>query len=215
MESWKFRNLLSSAKNGNTRSESELISYINSASKSTNRKMRALEKADMDFYSYDIPKAALDYMGRKRFKENWTIETAENNWDDFQTSAKAVFRFTEKERHTTPTALSRYSSARLNYLLDIVEKAYPNSDFSSIKNPSSESELAKRKFFERAISRGALSELISAGYGSTDETLEQLESAFESGSSLDAINSKIEPYLAQLQLSGQHATIQDIWKLIQ
>lgn len=213
MKAWKFRYLLNRAQNDRQKPFEELIEYVNKASKSTNRKMRALEKSGYTYYDYDPAKSALDYMGRKRFRETWNIENAKENWEDFVNTAKAVYRFDELGKHTTPTKMAQYSAARLDYVLKKLNEIN-GTDYDYLLKPSNERGKQKRQFLERAISGGSLGSLISAGYGNTGETLEALESAFENNASVDAINQKLEPYLAQLQQEGRTTTIEDIWRMI-
>lgn len=214
MKGWKFRYYMKSAGEQKPKSLRAIVDYVNRAAKTTNQRMRALEKADMTFYAYDPAASALAYLGRKRFKETWTMEDASENWEEFRVTARAVYRFTDVELHTTPAKMAKYSGARLDYVLNKLQEADPSRDYSTIMHPSTEEERSKRKFLERAISRGALSDIISAGWGSTGETFDAIESAYEEGASLEEINDRIAPFVAQLQYEGKNVTIQDIWKLI-
>lgn len=188
----KFNKLLRQARMGNVDAITDLIDITETNATQTNRKMRALEKAEYDFYSYDRPKAALEILNRQRFREKWSVDKVVNNWKEFEETARETYIFNNmRSDRNTPAKIRNYSQKRLSYLLDLLEKSDTRGMdeqtvtrlFEAISNlreeGSSGSEQVKQ--MERAIASGAISNLFSQQYGITGEAFEALYTAFENG----------------------------------
>lgn len=217
MNLYKFNRLLREGRNGNVDSITELSDYVETLAKTTNRKMRALEKSGYDFYGYDRPAAALETLGRKRFREKWNIDSIIDNWDEFEETARATYIFTQRKVHTTPKKIQKYSEKRLNYLLDILEKGDTrgmsqatvqnlNKSIADVRSQiGTDSEVVKQ--MERAIASGAISNLFSMQYGITGEAFEALYSAFENGAEFtQEIAEKIQDLTYGMQRIGGTTT---------
>lgn len=189
----KFNRLLREGRNGNLESIEELSSYVSKQAVKTNGKMRALEKAGYDFYSYDRPKAALEMLGRQRFREKWSTDRIIDNWQEFEETARETYIFNERLLHTTPKSMENYSRKRLNYLLDILESSDRrgmgqdvsenlDSQIDALRTIQIDEPNSKILYqMERAIASGAISSLFSQQYGITGEAFEALYNAFENG----------------------------------
>lgn len=214
----KFNRLLREGRNGNLQSINELADYVSKQAAKTNRKMRALENANLDFYSYDRPKAALEMLGRSRFREKWSVDNIIDNWSEFEETARETYIFNERRRTTTPAAMKKYSEKRLSYLLDILGKSdrrgmsadvserLDNSISNMRQQIGSDSEQIYQ--MERAIASGAISSLFSQQYGITGEAFEALYTAFENGAEFTTeVAEKIQDLTIGLQrLSGNTTT---------
>ena len=188
----KFNKLLRQARMGNADAITDLIDITETNATQTNRKMRALEKAEYDFYSYDRPKAALEILNRRRFREKWSVDKVVNNWKEFEETARETYIFNNmRSDRNTPAKIRNYSQKRLSYLLDLLEKSDTrgmdeqtvtrlSEAISNLREEgSSGSEQVKQ--MERAIASGAISNLFSQQYGITGEAFEALYTAFENG----------------------------------
>lgn len=166
---------------------------INRYAKTANRNMRELEKAGYDFYAYDPAKSSLEAMygkdTNKRFKTNWTPQSIEANFDEFMESARALRRFIRSDAHTVAT-ISKKSKDRADFLItNFISKE--NKLYGRLMNPQTEEERKIRREFERMVSGGTLSQLISEGYGNTGETIEAAIYALEHGEHASEIEERL------------------------
>lgn len=171
---------------------------VNAYARKTNYNMRALEKAGYDFYAYDPAKSALDSLGKTRFKTDWNKKSIQENFEEFQETARAVRRFIKNDAHTV-ASIQKQSTARTDWLLE--HYASPQLK-DRLLNPINENDVSTKRQLERLISGGSFADLISEGYGNTDEVIEGAVYALEKGDSLEAINERAEIAKGRLQLYG-------------
>lgn len=208
-----FRSLFERASHGNEDAQADLIQYTNSLSKTTNSRMRALEESGYDFYNYDRAYASLQNMGRKRFKENWNMDTIADNFEDFLQSANAVHVFMKED--TAPSEIKARSIARREYLLDNILN-YGGLDpegrilYNKLRNPITKEDREFALKFERVLSAGSISSLIGEAYGNTDETVESIAYALYQGKTEDEIVATVSKYLPYITGVSKYS-IEDIW----
>lgn len=223
MDTMLLRSMWKGIEEGNEETTQIAADYVNKISKTANSRMRGLEKIGYDFYDYDRAYTVLQEWNKKRFKTDWNVKTIQENYQQFREFSNAAKVFVEAK--STPTGIAKRSNKRANWLLQTVidreKSAFPE-EFSNdrlqrynrLLNPSSESERKNRREFERLISSGPLSDLVSYGYGNTDETVDSAIYAIEKGAKASEINSAIDMYIENLQLSNNKMYIEDLWKVL-
>lgn len=188
--------------NGREYKTQKAADLINKYARITNRNMRELEKAGYDFYAYDPARATLESLyghgTTKRFKANWTKESIAENLDEFMESARALRKFVRSDAHTVAT-IRKMSKDRADFLVDMfISEGRQDRLREKLLNPQTEDEKRVRREFERMVSGGTLSQLISEGYGNTGETIESAVYALEHGEQASDIESRLAYATEQL-----------------
>ena len=223
MDAMLLRSMWKGIEEGNEETTQIAADYVNKISKTANSRMKKLEDIGYDFYDYDRAYTVLQDWNRKRFKTNWTVQSIQENYEQFREFSNAAKVFVEAR--TTPTEIAKRSTKRANWLLETVidrERATFPEDFSNermdryqrLLNPRSETERKNRREFERLISSGPISDLVSYGYGNTDETVDSAIYAIEKGAKASEINNALDTYIEGLQLSNNKMYIEDLWKVL-
>lgn len=195
---------VANGREGKTRKAADMI---NRYAKTVNRNMRELEKAGYDFYAYDPARATLESLyghdTTRRFRSDWTKESIAENYEEFVESARALRKFMRADAHTVKTIAER-SKKHGDFM---VEKFFGRGMTSSGKpeysyiqkpelydrlmNPVTEEQKRVRREFERMLSGGTISQLISEAYGNTDEVIESAVYAIEHGETANDLEERL------------------------
>lgn len=196
--------------NGREYKTQKAADMINRYAKITNRNMRELEKAGYDFYVYDPAKATLESLyghgTKQRFKTNWTPESIAENMDEFMESARALRKFMRSDAHTVKS-IAQKSRDRAEFIIDkfFGEGQNPRL-YERLKNPITEEQKRTRREFERMLSGGTISQLISEAYGNTEEVIESAVYAIEHGETARDLDERLA-YATEALTSYKEGTL--------
>lgn len=194
--------------NGREYKTQKAADMINRYAKTVNRNMRELEKAGYDFYAYDPARATLESLyghdTTRRFKSDWTKESIAENMEEFMESARALRKFMRSDAHTVKTIAVK-SRKHADFMIEkffgrgmdssgkpMYSKLQKPKLYERLMNPVTEEQKHVRREFERMLSGGTVSQLISEAYGNTDEVLEAAVYALEHGELADDLNDRLE-----------------------
>lgn len=196
--------------NGREYKTQKAADMINRYAKITNRNMRELEKAGYDFYAYDPAKATLESLyghgTKQRFKTNWTPETIAENMDEFMESARALRKFMRSDAHTVKS-IAQKSRDRAEFIIDkFFGEGQNPSLYERLRNPITEEQKRTRREFERMLSGGTISQLISEAYGNTEEVIESAVYAIEHGENARDLDERLA-YATEALTSYKEGTL--------
>lgn len=214
-----LRSLFKGIENGDENTIEKAVNVANAMAKTTNSRMKRLEDIGYDFYDYDRAYTVLQNWDRKRFKTTWTPKEITENYDMFREFTNATSRFLSAK--TKPSEIQARAVGRADWILEKMigweKDAFPNDytndrirRYQRMLHPSSDSERRSRREFEKVIAAGPISDLVSRGYGNTDETLDAVIYALENGGKSLQIQNEIELYMDSLQSGGKYY-IEDVW----
>lgn len=214
-----LRSLFKGIEDGDSDTIEKAADIANAMAKTTNSRMKTLEDIGYDFYDYDRAYTVLTMWDRKRFKSNWTSKQITDNYDMFREFINATSKFLSGA--TKPREIQARSIKRSDWILtemlrwekDGFPDDYTNDRirrYQRMLHPSSDAERMKRREFERVIAAGPISDLISQGYGNTDETLDAVIYAIDNGAKSNQVQNQIEYMMDSLQSGGKYY-IEDIW----
>ena len=167
---------------GDKKAEKEIISATNQYSKIANSRMRSLEKAGYDMFTYDRASAALMTLNRSRFKESWNDLSASENVEDLILSFRETRQFISMEQSTVSGAKNKMET-----FLEQMD-TYGWIDRSTLSENT-------QKELVHLMGDGGLRELIAATYENVEDVLSTITDELEQGTTYSEISEKIDAIL--------------------